>query len=197
MSDYGAFLRGLLDHPRDVSAPTPSSPALAAVIAAQVDPQIEGLVLELGPGTGVVTQALLDRGVTAGRLLVIENNDFFVAVLKRRFPGVRIVHGDAMAFERYLPQDARIAAIVSGLPLLNFPAEARRDLIERALSRQSQRGRFVQLSYGWQPAVAANGRFSVSKSVVWRNFPPAHVWTYRRAASQAASQLPPRATAPG
>ena len=180
MSDYGAFLRGLLDHPRDVSAPTPSSPALAAVIASEVDPAIEGLVVELGPGTGVVTQALLDRGVSPDRLVVIENSEFFVGVLTRRFPGVWVIHGDAMQFEQYLPEDAKIAAIVSGLPLLNFPGSERRALIERALCLQSRRGRFVQLSYGWQPAVAANGSFSVSKIVVWRNFPPAHVWTYRR-----------------
>jgi phosphatidylethanolamine/phosphatidyl-N-methylethanolamine N-methyltransferase len=180
MSDYGAFLRGLLDHPRDVSAPTPSSPALAAVIAAQVDPAVEGLVVELGPGTGVVTKALLDRGVAPARLQVIENNEFFVGVLTRRFPGVSIIHGDAMHFEAYLPQNAKVAAIVSGLPLLNFATDTRRDLIERALCRQSPRGRFVQLSYGWQPAVPANGLFFISKIVVWRNFPPAHVWTYRR-----------------
>ena len=180
MSDYGAFLRGLLDHPRDVSAPAPSSPALAAVIAAEVDPGIEGLVVELGPGTGVVTQALLDRGVAPARLLVIENNEFFVSVLTRRFPGVSVIHGDAMQFERYLPHNTKIAAIVSGLPLLNFATGARRDLIERALCLQTHRGRFVQLSYAWQPAVAANGRFSITKTVVWRNFPPAHVWTYRR-----------------
>ena len=184
MSDYGAFLRGLLDHPRDVSAPTPSSPALAAVIAGEVDPVLDGLVVELGPGTGVVTKALLDRGIAPARLLAIENNEFFVNLLARDLPRVRVIHGDAMEFEHYLPRQAKIAAVVSGLPLLNFAPGRRRALIERALSLQPSGGRFVQLSYGWQPAVAANGRFCVSKIVVWRNFPPAHVWTYRKPAAE-------------
>lgn len=112
--------------------------------------------------------------------MAIENNECFISLLARRFAGIRVIHGDAMQFERYLPHHTNIAAIVSGLPLLNFPPRARLALIERALSIQPPRGRFVQLSYGWQPAVAPNGRFAVSKIVVWRNFPPAHIWTYRR-----------------
>ena len=74
MSEYALFLRGLIDHPRNVSAPLRALQpgALAAAIAAQIDPQRAGLVVELGPGTGVVTQALLDRGIARNRLIVIE-----------------------------------------------------------------------------------------------------------------------------
>jgi len=64
---YGDFLRGLVNDPKGVSAPTPSSPALARVIAAEVDLSREGLVIELGPGTGVVTEALLERGLREGK----------------------------------------------------------------------------------------------------------------------------------
>jgi phosphatidylethanolamine/phosphatidyl-N-methylethanolamine N-methyltransferase len=90
------------------------------------------------------------------------------------------VRGDAMQFEHYLPHKARIAAVVSGLPLLNFPRPARRLLIEHALDRQGGHGQFIQLSYGWLPAVAPDATLSVEKQIVWRNFPPAHIWTYRR-----------------
>jgi phosphatidylethanolamine/phosphatidyl-N-methylethanolamine N-methyltransferase len=175
---YGDFLRGLLRDPRGVSAPTPSSPALAAAMAEKVDPLRPGLVVELGAGTGVVTEALLARGVSADRLLVIEYGAYFVELLRNRFPEAMVIQGDAFAFEQYLPSDARVSAVVSGVPLLNFPLWRRKALIERALAVQDTGGRFIQLSYGWKPPIPP-GRKELSRTVVWRNFPPAHVWTYR------------------
>jgi phosphatidylethanolamine/phosphatidyl-N-methylethanolamine N-methyltransferase len=126
----------------------------------------------------VVTEALLARGISAERLLVIEYGAYFADLLRKRFPEATVVQGDAFAFERYLPPDARVSAVVSGVPLLNFPLWRRKTLIERALAAQDSGGRFVQLSYGWKPPIAP-GRKELSRTVVWRNFPPAHVWTYR------------------
>ena len=182
MSAYGEFLLGLVDNPKAVSAPTPSGSILAARIAAEVTPSLEGLVVELGPGTGAITRALLDRGVAGHRILAIENSAYFCDILRTRFPVVTTVCGDAFHFERYLPEAMPIAAVVCGLPLLNFPADCRRALIERALDRQGAEGRFIQLSYGWRPAVPAGPDLAIHKTVVWRNFPPAHIWTYRRKA---------------
>jgi len=175
---YGDFLRGLLRDPRGVSAPTPSSPALAAAMAAKVDPLRPGLVVELGAGTGVVTEALLARGIAPERLVVIEHSAYFADLLASRFPGAMVIQGDAFSFERYLPEDAKLSAVVSGVPLLNFPLWRRKFLIDRALAAQDANGRFIQLSYGWQPPIAP-GRRELSKTIVWRNFPPAHIWTYR------------------
>ena len=181
MSDiaYGEFLRGLVNDPRGVSAPTPSSPALSRAIAAEVDTSRDGLVIELGPGTGVVTEALLQRGVPPHRLAVIELEHSFVQLMRRRFPEIQVIPGDALAFEACLPPNAQIAAIVSGLPLLNFPLLIRRSLLRRALASQDRGGSFIQLSYSWRPPVLPDRGMSLSKKVVWRNFPPAHVWTYR------------------
>ena len=181
MSDvvaYGEFLRGLVNDPRGVSAPTPSSPALAGAIAAEVDVSRDGVVIELGPGTGVVTQALLRRGVPSGRLIAIEQEPSFAQLMRRRFPDARICHGDALNFEGYVPAGAKIAAVVSGLPLLNFPLDTRRSLLERALASQDEGGRFIQLSYSWRPPVLPGPGMRLRKKTVWRNFPPAHVWTY-------------------
>jgi phosphatidylethanolamine/phosphatidyl-N-methylethanolamine N-methyltransferase len=175
---YGDFLRGLLKDPRAVSAPTPSGPVLSAAMAEKVDPLRPGLVVELGAGTGVVTEALIARGIAPERLLIIEYGAFFVQLLKARFPGATVVQGDAFSFERYLPEGAKISAVVCGVPLLNFPLAQRQALIERALAAQEEGGRFVQLSYGWKPPIAP-GKLKLSRTVVWRNLPPAHVWTYR------------------
>jgi phosphatidylethanolamine/phosphatidyl-N-methylethanolamine N-methyltransferase len=180
MSAYGEFLRGLVDDPKSVSAPTPSGPTLSAAIAAKVDPRRPGLVVELGAGTGVVTEALAARGIAPSRLLLVESGEFFCRLLKRRFPAARVVMGDAFRFEDHLPAHARIAAIVCGVPLLNFPPPVRQSLIERGLDAQGPGGRFIQLSYGWKPAVPPGPSLKVKKHVVWRNLPPAHVWTYYR-----------------
>jgi phosphatidylethanolamine/phosphatidyl-N-methylethanolamine N-methyltransferase len=181
MSEYGQFLRGLMDNPRGVSAPTPSSPALAAAIAAKVDPAIPGLVVELGPGTGVVTQALLARGIAPERLLLFETGEYFAGLLLQRFAGVKVLQADALDFARHIPAGTAVAAVVSGVPLLNFPPATRRALIVQSLALQGPRGRFIQLSYGWQPGVPPDNGLLLDKTLVWRNMPPAHVWTYSRA----------------
>jgi phosphatidylethanolamine/phosphatidyl-N-methylethanolamine N-methyltransferase len=177
--DYGDFLRGLINDPLGVSAPTPSSPALARVIAMQVDPARDGLVMELGPGTGVVTQALLDHGIEARRLILIEQEPSFVGLLRERFPQMTVLGGDALLFEKCIPAGAKLAAMVSGLPLLNLPLSTRKSLLHRALRRQGQGGSFIQLSYGWHPPVVPDAGMVLESKLVWRNFPPAHVWSYR------------------
>lgn len=178
MSGYGDFLMGLWRNPGAVSAPTPSSPALANAISAKVDPLRPGLVIELGAGTGVVTEALLARNIAPERVIAIEYSAYFAQLLKQRFAGVTVVQGDAFDFERYLPAGAQVAAVVSGVPLLNFPLACRRALITRALALQGPSGRFIQLSYGWRPPISSAFGIAPEKTVIWRNLPPAHVWTF-------------------
>jgi phosphatidylethanolamine/phosphatidyl-N-methylethanolamine N-methyltransferase len=101
--------------------------------------------------------------------------------MRGRFPQVTVCDGDGLLFENCIPADAKVAAIVSGLPLLNLPVSTRRSLLRRALSRQGRGGSFIQLSYGWHPPVLPDASTSLDSKVVWRNFPPAHVWTYRAA----------------
>src|ERR1700761_2460661 len=92
------FLKGLIARPKNVGAITPSSPALSRAIAQQVDPFVPGPVLELGPGTGVVTEALIERGVAPERITAIEYDPDFVKMVTERCPGVRVLRGDAFNF---------------------------------------------------------------------------------------------------
>jgi phosphatidylethanolamine/phosphatidyl-N-methylethanolamine N-methyltransferase len=177
---YGDFLLGVFKNPRGVSALTPSSPSLALAIAREVDAGRDGVVVELGPGTGAVTSALLAQGIGAERLLLIESEPQFVQVLRRLYPALDVRRGDALRLEDYLPRACPVAAVVSGLPLLHFPVQTRRSLVRRALACQGPEGVFIQLSYGWRPPVAPELDFAVAKKRVWSNFPPAHVWTYRK-----------------
>ena len=180
MSSYADFLRGLWDDPKAVSAPTPSGHSLAHAIAAEVQPSSPGLVVELGAGTGAVTAALVARGIDEARLAVFESIPTFHELLVRRFPRAKVFCADAFHFDNYLPAGSPVAAVVSGIPLLNHRVSDRSALIEMALDRQNIGGQFIQLSYGWWPPIPAGPLLSLSKVTVLRNLPPAHVWIYRR-----------------
>ena len=176
------FLRSLVVRPRSIGAIAPSSPALARKIAEQIDPRTEGMVIELGPGTGVVTDALIARGIAEERLIAIESDPDLAQLIRRRFPKLRVVEGDAYDLERSLngPACEVLAGVVSGLPLLNQPVARRHALIATALAHLAPGAPFIQFSYGWTPPVPAGKDFTVEHAgLVFANLPPARVWVYR------------------
>lgn len=179
LSDIAAFIRSW----GTTGAIAPSGKALARRMAAQVDPRARGPVLELGPGTGVVTAALIERGVAPADLIAVEYNPDFCRQLRGRFPGVRVIEGDAYDLERTLAGTVSgpLRAVVSSLPLLLRPPEDRRALILDALRRLAPGGVYVQFSYSPKPPVppsAAEYRLAGSPFVLM-NLPPARVWAYR------------------
>lgn len=184
LSDEARFFRSFFDHPRQIGALLPSGPALAETMARGVDPAAPGPIVELGPGTGVVTRALLNRGIEPARLILVEFDANFCALLAAGFPGVRIVQGDAYRLRATLRGrlDAPAAAIVSSLPLLNRPEPMRTVLLTEAFELMAPDGRFVQFTYGLKSPVPrkANGLRAERSSRIWLNFPPARVWIYRR-----------------
>jgi len=174
------FLRGALANPREVASVFPSSRSLARRIAAQVDPNSEGVVLELGPGTGAVTAALIERGVAGQRLVLIEREIQFVALLRERFPNANVVLGSAFEADAVVEKlDRPLAAVVSGLPLLNFDPSTRNGLIAQSLSWLIPGAPFVQVSFGWKPpAEKQHGWVTRRAGISWGNMPPATVWVY-------------------
>jgi phosphatidylethanolamine/phosphatidyl-N-methylethanolamine N-methyltransferase len=178
------FLRGLIARPKNVGAIAPSSPGLARAIARQIDPAVPGPVLELGPGTGVVTEALIERGIAPERITAIEYDPDFAALVARRFSKARVVRGDAFDFAHALglSDGDRFAAIVSGLPLLNHPPERRHALIENILAHLAPGAPYIQFSYGLQPPIPAPAGTTVKRAaLILMNLPPARVWVYRKA----------------
>ena len=170
--------------PRSVGAIAPSGRQLARAMAAQVDPALPGSVVELGPGTGVITRALIERGIAEERLILIEFNRDFAVLLRKRFPKARVLEGDAFALARTVRAlgEAPLAAVVSGLPLVNQPMYRRLRLLAQALSLCDRRGAFVQFSYHLLPPVPAEaGDFALNGTPrVWWNLFPARVWVYQR-----------------
>ena len=184
-ADQRRFLRALIFSPRLTGAVAPSGRVLARAMARAAGEAGDGIVVELGPGTGPVTQALLGQGVAPSRLLLVEYDANFCAMLARRFVGVRVVQGDAYALGQTLAdlKGRRVSAVVSSLPLLNQPPEARARLIHDAFALMGDAGVFVQFTYGPHspiPSEACAGRYSAGVGAkIWRNVPPARVWTYR------------------
>ena len=177
------FMRGLIANPTGVGAIAPSSPALARAVAAQVDPRVEGPVLELGPGTGSMTRELLARGIAPERMVAIEWDANFAKAIAREFQGIKVIRGDAFDLDGTLPKRgySRFAAIVSGIPLLNHPAERRRALLEAGFRRLAPGAPMIQFSYGFRAPVKPPSGISVRLAAyVWKNLPPATVWVYRR-----------------
>ena len=181
------FFRNLRRRPRNTGAILPSGPILAKTMAQAIDPGLNGPILELGPGTGVFTKALLERGIAPERLILIEFNADFVRFLKKRFPQVTIIHGSAFDLpqlwqERNLPP---IAGIVSGLPLLNFPTEMGQKLITDSLALLQPGGKYIQFTYAQRPSVPAPQGAEVNLlKRVWLNMPPASVWVYQKKAER-------------
>ena len=185
LADGGRFLRGLLRDPRRAGALAPSSVGLSRAMA-QAGAGQSGLVIELGPGTGPVTTALLAAGVAPERLVLVEYDQEFCARLRQRFPKLRVVQGDAFALATTLQEfrGQTIGAVVSSLPLLNEPAPARAGLLEQAFALMGADGVYVQFTYGLKapiPRELAGPAYVIRRrATIWRNLPPAHVWTYRR-----------------
>src|SRR5712675_2425571 len=123
LDDEMQFIRSWIEKPLSTGAVMPSSKALARAMARYVDPQSNGPVIELGPGTGPVTQALVQRGVDPKRLILVEFNPDFCRLLRTRYPAATVVQGDAYKLRRVLETyvDVPAAAIVSGLPLVTKP----------------------------------------------------------------------------
>lgn len=183
VSDNVRFLRSWIEKPLQIGAIAPSSPALAQKMASYIDPTAEQSVVELGPGTGVVTQAILNQGIRPDRLVSIEYDPGFATILRDRFPGVRIVRGDAYAIKQEIADlaEAPLAAVVSSLPLFTRPLPQRLQLLNDAFDVMAPGAPFIQFSYAFVPAVPAKDGITVECSDwVMMNLPPARVWIFRR-----------------
>ncbi len=185
LADEARFIKSWFGNPSLAGAVSPSGRFLARTMARYVDPHATGPVIELGPGTGAITEALLQRGIAPSRLVLLEFDPGFCALLRRRFPGVRVVQGDAYHLHESLRTllDEPAATIVSSLPLLNKPERERISLLTDAFALMAPDGCFVQFTYGLiSPVPRKNVTLAFHAEVsppVWLNLPPARVWVYR------------------
>jgi phosphatidylethanolamine/phosphatidyl-N-methylethanolamine N-methyltransferase len=183
LDDEMQFIRSWIEKPLSTGAVMPSSRALARVMAGYVDPQSSGPVIELGPGTGPVTEALVQHGVDPKRLILVEFNPDFCRLLRTRYPTATVVQGDAYRLRRLLETLVRepAAAMVSGLPLVTKPLRTRLRLISDAMGLLAPRAPFIQFTYAMVPPIpkGLSGIKTEASELIWMNLPPARVWVYR------------------
>jgi phosphatidylethanolamine/phosphatidyl-N-methylethanolamine N-methyltransferase len=185
LDDEVRFIRSWIEKPLSIGAVTPSGKVLARTMARYVDPEAPGPVIELGPGTGPVTEALIQRGVHPSRLVLVEFNPAFCRLLRTRYPAATVVQGDAYALRRLLGDFLRqpAAAVVSGLPLATKPLRTRLRLIHDAFALLAPAAPFVQFTYLALSPIPKSlaGVSAVPSEPIWLNVPPARVWVYRKA----------------
>jgi phosphatidylethanolamine/phosphatidyl-N-methylethanolamine N-methyltransferase len=184
LNDEVRFIRSWLERPLATGAVTPSGRILARTMARHVEPEVPGPVIELGPGTGPVTEALVEHGVDPARLVLVEFNPIFCQLLRARFPAATVIQGDAYGLRRTLGNVMRqpAAAVVSGLPLFTKPLRVRVRLLRDAFALMKPGTPFVQFTYAVIPPIpkALAGVRAEASERIWMNLPPARVWVYRK-----------------
>ncbi|TIP86828.1 MAG: methyltransferase domain-containing protein [Mesorhizobium sp.] len=180
------FFKGWIDKPKAVGSIVPTSSITARKMASVVNPMSGLPVLEVGPGTGVITRAILAQGVKPENLYAVEYSPDFVRHLRQLYPGVNVIEGDAFNLDATLGDKSGLTfdSVISGVPLLNFPVEQRVAYVESLLDRIPTGRPVVQLTYGpLSPIPPGRGDYTVEHfHFVIRNIPPTQLWIYRRGA---------------
>src|SRR5258705_13585347 len=173
-----------IQKPLHMGAVMPSGRVLARTMAQYVKIDSSAPVVELGPGTGPITNALIEHGVDQKRLVLVEYNPGFCALLRDRYPHARVVQGDAYALRDSLWNilGAPASAVVSGLPLVTKPMLTRLKLIRDAFVALAPGAPFVQFTYSVAPPIPKSlpGVSTEASERIWMNLPPARVWVYRK-----------------
>lgn len=185
IADHLHFIRALIADPHRVAAIAPSSNALAQLMTSEISPS-SGPVLELGPGTGVFTRALLGRGLRSSDLTLIEHGADFAQRLQIEFPEARVLRMDAakIAVSDLFPHGS-VAAVVSGLPLLSTPPRKVIRILVGAFMYLQHGGAFYQFTYSRRcpvprPILDRLGLKARRIGGTLRNLPPAAVYRVTR-----------------
>ncbi|AYG62301.1 class I SAM-dependent methyltransferase [Rhizobium jaguaris] len=180
-SDSLVFFRAWVARPFQIAAIVPSGRALAEIITREITPQT-GHVIELGPGTGVFTTKMIDRGVRPEDMTLVEYSQEFAGRLFSRFSGARVLSMDAARLrDLEFPPETSVGAVVSGLPLLTMRASKVTEILEGALRHLRHGGAFYQFTYMSKCPVPQSvlDHLDLTATLIGRTFlnlPPAAVY---------------------
>ncbi len=183
LDDEVRFLRSWIEKPLHMGAVMPSGKVLARTVASYVETQSTAPVIELGPGTGAITDALLKRGVAEKRLVLVEFDPGFCALLRERYPQATVIQGDAYNLDKTLAELSEPgSAMVSGLPIVTKPMMIRVKLMRDAFMKLEPGAPFIQFTYSVAPPIPKSqpGVMTQASERIWMNLPPARVWVYRK-----------------
>ncbi len=175
------FFRRWLANPLQMGSIVPSSPTLCRLLAQHAMCPGDELVVEVGAGTGVISRALLDAGLPARRLVVVEIVPEMAAHLRAVLPGAHVLEGDARHLSRLLRDvPGRVGSVICGVPLVLLPLTEQQRFT--AAFEQAAPGRgFLHYSYCVTSPISTRRLGLTARRLAWtpRNFPPASVWQYR------------------
>jgi len=178
------FFRRWIANPLKVGALLPSAPALARLVARNVEIGPDDAVIEVGAGTGSITKALVSAGIPRERLFVIEIDSDMCTYLRKQFPQVQIIHGDAGRLGDIVPSrwHGKVSTVVSGIPMITLPFDAQQRLIKSWFSITKPGGQMLQYTYSLiSPLPEAKLGLSVRRrGMAFLNVPPASVFSYRK-----------------
>jgi phosphatidylethanolamine/phosphatidyl-N-methylethanolamine N-methyltransferase len=181
IANAGLFFRRWLANPLQMGSIVPSSPALCRRLVAQTRYAPDEVVLELGAGTGVVSQSLLTSGLPPERLFVVEIVRDMASHLRNVLPGANIIEGDARRLPALIPNElhGKIGTVIVGIPLVLLPFLDQRCFIDAIEAVAPGRG-FILYSY-WISSPLPHAKHGLTaKREAWTplNFPPASVWRF-------------------
>lgn len=182
MTGFTLFVREIFTNPTTMGAAFPSSKKLADSLAEQVPLNKSGFIIELGAGTGVITRALLECGVSPKKLIVIELSATLAEHLHEEFPNILIIQGDARKLTGLLDTHYHpIHTIVSSLPLRSFSTETIKTIGEQLIDVLQPQGSFIQFTYNLfgKPLSPSDHFHLIHSKLIWQNLPPARVETFR------------------
>ncbi len=185
------FFRQWLRSPKSMGAVIPSSRALARAVTREVAWRPGQVVVELGAGTGAISQGLMDSGLPPEALMMIELDRPLYEYLRERFPAVRVINGDATRLVDILRQQGveQVGTVISGIPMVTMPLGFQRAIVEQSFAALGPDGCLLQYSYSPVVPIPARklGVEARLVKVVMRNLPPATVWRFRPRRSNGAT----------
>lgn len=191
-AEIGLFFRRWLAHPLRVGSVIPSSKALARLVAKSTVHSKDDIVLELGAGTGTITQGLLQAGLDERNLLLVEVDQDMLACLRRRFPKATVIDGDATRPCDIVPRElvGRVDSLISGIPALQFPLDKQRAYMDQCFAVTRPGGVVVQYTYSLKSPLPYEklDMHGQRLGVAIANVPPAHLWRYSRPEAEAPAE---------
>jgi phosphatidylethanolamine/phosphatidyl-N-methylethanolamine N-methyltransferase len=183
------FFRQWLRSPKSMGAVIPSSRALARAVSREIVWRPGQVIVELGAGTGAISQGLMDSGLPPEALMMIELDRPLFEYLRERFPAVRVINGDATRLVDILRQQGigEVGTVISGIPMVTMPLAFQRAIIEQSFAALGPEGCLLQYSYSPIAPIPARKLGVEARLVrfVVRNLPPATVWRFRPRAAKA------------
>jgi len=176
------FAQEVIQNPREMGAACPSSAKLARAMAKLVPTQEKGLVIELGAGTGIITQALLQFGVAPEQLIALERSHSLAKYLRQYYPDITVIEGDAQRLQHLLhEQNQPVHTVVSGLPFRSLPKQVGHNILKQVAHVLPHEGRFIQFTYDLRGNhLTLPSHFQrVESKFIWSNLPPARVDVYQ------------------